>query len=140
MDQHRPVSARPTCPLHHPHTGAPAFGQVVDGRLGSIRAHGDLTRRTADQLRGTVEALLRNGHRRVVLDLGSLQSADEPGMRALRTLQAAVDADGGRLALLGVPEALLAADLHDDGMPGRARRSPERGVCRHPSGPTAPAL
>jgi anti-anti-sigma regulatory factor len=106
VEQPPQVDARRTCPLpDHHHAGAPAFRQVVDGRRGCVGAAGDLNPRTADQLRGTVEALRRGGHRRILVDLHGLHSADEPGLRALDTLRAVVEADGGRLTLLHLPEA-----------------------------------
>ena len=104
MEQLHPLGARCTCPPpgHH-HAGAP-FSQAVDGRRGCIHAQGDLDRRTADQLRGTVEALRRSGHRRILVDLQGLRSADELGVQALHTLRAVVEADGGRLTLLHLPD------------------------------------
>ncbi|MGY1634637.1 STAS domain-containing protein [Geodermatophilus sp. SYSU D01186] len=105
MEHPHRADARRSCPLpDHHHAGAPAFSQVVDGRRGCIGATGDLTHRTADQLRGTVEALRRGGHRRILVDLHGLHSADALGLRALHTLQALVEADGGRLTLLHLPE------------------------------------
>ena len=106
MEEPHRVDARHTCPLpNRPHAGAPSFSQVVDGRRGCVRVAGDLTRRTADQLRGTVEALRRSGHRRILVELRDVCAADELGLQALRTLRAVVDADGGRLTLLRLPEA-----------------------------------
>ncbi len=111
MEQDHQVDARRTCLLPESHyAGATAFRQVVDGRRGCVGASGDLDRRTADQLRGTVEALRRGGHRRVLVDLHGLDSADEPGLRALYALRAVVEADGGRLTLLHIPETDRASD------------------------------
>ena len=105
MEQPHQVDARRTCPLpDHHHAGAPAFSQIVDGRRGRVGATGDLNRRTADQLRGTVEALRHGGHRRILVNLHGLDSADELGLRSLCTLRARVEADGGQLTLLHLPE------------------------------------
>lgn len=110
MEQPHRADARRTCPLRHHHADAPTFRQAVDAHQGSIRVAGDLDHRTADQLRGTIEALQRSGHRRILVDLRDLRSADELGLQALHTLRAAVEADGGRLTFVhlrasdGLPE------------------------------------
>lgn len=77
----------------------PAFRQALDA-LGHVRAHGDLTDRTAAQLRGTVEALRSSGVAGVVLDLRDLRSVDDAALSALQATRAAVEADGGRLTVL----------------------------------------
>ncbi len=77
------MNDRPQCSAKHgpaehtvlcrsPRPGASAgdsFTEEVNGRTGSIRARGDLNPRTAARLRGTVEALHRSGHARILLDL-----------------------------------------------------------------------
>lgn len=110
MEQHQQVHTRRTCRLPDHHAGAPAFSQVVDGRRGCVRAAGVLDRRTADQLRGTVDALRRSGHQRILVDLHGLHGADELGLRALHALGAAVDAEGGRLTVLHLPQPDPASD------------------------------
>lgn len=74
--------------------------EVVDGRIGAIRAHGCLTGAGADLLRGSVAALHRLGHARVTLDLRGLETIDADGLRALHLLQREVREDGGELVLL----------------------------------------
>jgi anti-anti-sigma regulatory factor len=109
-----PASGRSAPPLRpDPRTAAsltthsrilPPFRQVVDCRMGAIRAQGHLSRQAADMLRGTVAALRDSGHARIVLDLGDLRSADDLGLHVVRSLQDAVDAGGGHLTGLRVPQ------------------------------------
>jgi anti-anti-sigma factor len=86
--------------------------EVVDGRIGAIRARGRLTGSGADLLRGSVAALHDLGHARVVLDLRGLDSIDADGLRELHELQREVRAGGGELVLLDLT-----------GPPGRAARA-----------------
>ena len=104
MEQQRKdgMNHTPYDPVAEP---APAFSQVVDAR-GCVRVDGDLTGRTADQLRGTVAALRRGGLSGFVLDLRGLRSTDEAGLRSVETTRAAVEADGGRLTVLSPPETV----------------------------------
>lgn len=74
--------------------------EVVDHQTGAIRARGHLTEQGADLIRGAVLTLHGRGHDRVTLDLEGVQNADDAGLCALRTLQAAVTADGGELVLV----------------------------------------
>ena len=80
-----------------------AMTEVVDSRLGAVRVSGHLTAQGADLLRGTVEALHRNGHTRVLLDLQDVWAADDAGLHALRDLERRCLADGGRLVLRSIP-------------------------------------
>ncbi len=82
----------------------PEFSQIVDAH-GCVRVQGDLTHRTAGQLRGTVEGLRRGGLSRVVVDLRGLRSTDEAGLSSLEATRAAMEADGGRLTVLAPPPA-----------------------------------
>ena len=95
--QHQDVTSR----LHPLPLGeaVTAFSQVINTQ-GCVRAQGDLTRRTADQLRGTVEALRGSGLSHVVVDLRGLRSTDEAGLRSLEATRSAVEADGDRLTVL----------------------------------------
>ena len=79
------------------------FTELVDRRRGSVRARGHLTVQAADLLRGTVMVLRCTGHRRVVLDLGEVDGADEGGLATLEAVRAAVAEDGGTLLVLGDP-------------------------------------
>jgi anti-anti-sigma factor len=76
---------------------------VIDGRRGRVRAVGDLDRRAADQLRSSVEALRRSGHRYVLVDLEGLRFVDEQGLAALRSVMSDVEAEGGGLTVLHLP-------------------------------------
>ena len=89
-------------------TGSPAgpetrpfFSQVVDARSGCIRLRGDLTHRTAAEVRGTVEALRCGGLVSVVVDLRGLRSSDDTGLACVEALRTSVEADGGGLRVLG---------------------------------------
>lgn len=86
--------------------GDAGFTEVVDQRAGAIRAGGRLTEQGADLLRGAVLVLHRRGHDRVTLDLGGVQAVDAAGLRALRSLQAAVTAEGRELVVVHAPGAV----------------------------------
>ena len=106
-DAGHPAPRRPGSPAGHgpaSEDGA-VFTERIDGRLGAIRAHGHLTVRAADMVRGTVEALRRSGHDTVLLDLREVRRADDDGLRALRSLQENVRSTGGRLTLANAPAA-----------------------------------
>ncbi len=82
-----------------------AMTEVVHVRRGAVRVTGDLTAQGADLLRGTVESLVRGGHRRVLVDLRELRSTDAAGARVLRDVERALAADGASLLLLQRPGA-----------------------------------
>ena len=82
--------------------GSP-FTEEIDGRSGTIRAHGHLDVRAADMLDGAVEALQGSGHARILLDLGGVRVADDAGLRALRSVKDRVTEAGGHLTLLHQP-------------------------------------
>ena len=94
-----PIDARRPAPA----TDGSPFTEIIDGRTGSIHAQGPLTRQAADMLRGTVEALRRSGHTRIVLDLGGVQAVDDAGLHAVRSLQDRTHAAGGHLTVLDAP-------------------------------------
>ncbi|MGY1650247.1 STAS domain-containing protein [Geodermatophilus sp. SYSU D01119] len=73
--------------------------EVVNVRLGAVRVTGDLTAQGADLLRGTVETLVRDGHRRVLVDLRGVRSADSAGLLVLRDVEEALAADGAALVV-----------------------------------------
>lgn len=81
-----------------------SFTEAIDRRTGCIRATGHLDSRAADMLSATVEALRRSGNGWIVLDLGGVQAADAAGLHAIRSLEARIAADGGRMALLNAPD------------------------------------
>ncbi|WP_409331244.1 hypothetical protein [Trujillonella humicola] len=81
-------------------TGDQPFTETVDARRGRVRARGHLGTAAADGLVGTVLALHHDGHRELLLDLRDLESADPPGLRAVRALQELLDNSDGHLALL----------------------------------------
>jgi anti-anti-sigma regulatory factor len=78
--------------------------EVVDARVGTVRASGHLTAQGADLLRGTVEQLHRSGHARVLLDLRGVHLADDAGLHVLRDAARALAADGGELMVRTAPD------------------------------------
>ena len=102
MNQKNPVATDEASP-EPMQGGRPAFSQAVDSRRGCVRVQGDLTSRTADQLRGTVDALRRGGLTGVIVDCRGLRSTDQAGLESMRAMQAAVDADGGYVSVLAFP-------------------------------------
>ncbi len=79
------------------------FTEVVNTRLGSIRARGHLTVQAADLLCGAVEALHGVGHTRVLLDLRGVEAADDAGLAMLRDLQTTLSARSHTLLVLHPP-------------------------------------
>lgn len=73
--------------------------ELVDARAGRIRASGVLTGTGADLLRGAVETLERQGHRRITLDLTELQEADDEGLRQVEELRLALASRSRRLTV-----------------------------------------
>ncbi|MGY1742616.1 MULTISPECIES: STAS domain-containing protein [unclassified Blastococcus] len=76
-----------------------AMTEVVDTRRGAVRVSGHLTVQGADLLRGTVESLLRGGHRRVLVDLHDVRATDPAGVHVLRDVARATAAGGSELLL-----------------------------------------
>jgi anti-anti-sigma factor len=77
--------------------------EVINTRIGTVRASGHLTAEGADLLRGTVEQLHRSGHARVLVDLQDVQSADAAGLHVLRELRRSLAEDGGELLVRTAP-------------------------------------
>ncbi|MGY1714757.1 STAS domain-containing protein [Geodermatophilus sp. SYSU D01106] len=73
--------------------------EVVNVRRGAVRVTGDLTAQGADLLRGTVETLVRGGHRRVLVDLRDVRSTDAEGLHVLRDVEESLAADGAALVV-----------------------------------------
>lgn len=90
-------------PTQEPRLSQRGFTEVVDAHQGVIRARGHLDRRAADMLTGTVEALLRDGHRHVVVDLTDVDAADAAGLDDLATLRDRLGAAGSTLTVLDAP-------------------------------------
>jgi len=86
---------------------ARSLTEVVDARVGTVRASGHLTVQGADLLRGTVSQLHRNGHARVLLDLQDVQAADDAGLLVLRDLGLELAAEGGQLLVHHAPDGAL---------------------------------
>lgn len=77
--------------------------EIVNPRIGSIRASGHLTVQGADLLRGTVEQLHRSGHSRVLLDMHAVQIADDAGLHVLSDAARGLAAAGGELLVRATP-------------------------------------
>lgn len=82
-----------------PRGAVAALTEHVDLRLGRIRATGELTRTGADLLRGTVETLERQGHRRITLDLTGVRAADDEGLSQVEELRLDLAARSRRLTV-----------------------------------------
>jgi anti-anti-sigma regulatory factor len=86
----------------HDATG-PDLTETVNVRSGLIRASGRLTPQGADLLSGTADSLRDGGHRRVVLDLTDVRTADSAGLDILSELERSFAADGGQLIVRRAP-------------------------------------
>ena len=64
-----------------------------------VQPNGQLDMETAPQLRETIEELLRNGDRHIVVDLGRLTFCDSIGLSTLIVAHRSCVADGGFLRL-----------------------------------------
>lgn len=102
--------------IHRAGTEGALFTETVDARTGQVRAHGHLGASPADLLAGTVHTLHRRGHDRILLDLRGVQTADHPGLCAVRELQTEMLAAGGHLSLI-YPAHLTAAKRTGAGPP-----------------------
>ena len=80
-----------------PRHASTALTEHIDTRAGCIRATGALTRTGADLLRGTVETLERQGHRRITLDLTGVREADDEGLTQVEELRLDLAARSRRL-------------------------------------------
>lgn len=83
--------------------GLPALSEEIDSDRGSVRVRGHLTVQGADLLRGTVESLRRNGHDRVLLDLGDVHDVDSAGLHDLRDLERSMAEEGDELLVVAAP-------------------------------------
>jgi anti-anti-sigma regulatory factor len=77
----------------------------VDRSGGRISASGHLTPQGADLLGGTADSLRTRGHRRVVVDLLDVRSADAAGLAALAALRSRFAAHGAELVVEHAPTA-----------------------------------
>ncbi len=90
-------------PPRTPPTPRGEFTETIDAQRGCIRACGCLTRQAADMLAGIVEALHRDGHSSILLDLSAVDVADPAGLDELDALRNRLRAAGGHLTVLGAP-------------------------------------
>jgi anti-anti-sigma regulatory factor len=85
-----------------PRTG-PEMAEEVDPQTGRVRVRGHLTRQGADLLRGTAEALRRQGRTCIVLDLSAVDAVDEGALEVLRALSGPDAASGSSVVLVQAP-------------------------------------
>lgn len=64
----------------------PGFFESLDRNSGMVRCTGHLSEQGTDLIRGAVEALRRQGHDRVTVDLHAVHTADEEALAELRSL------------------------------------------------------
>jgi anti-anti-sigma factor len=91
--------------------------EVINTRIGTVRASGHLTVQGADLLRGMVEQLHRSGHARVLLDLQDVQAADAAGLHVLRDTARSLAAVGGELLVRAAPGRPAVTGLDGAGPP-----------------------
>lgn len=85
--------------------GRREFTETIDAQHGRIRARGHLTLHATDMLAGIAEALHRDGHDHVVVDLAEVDLAEAAALHELDALRRRLGAAGGRLTVLHAPAA-----------------------------------
>jgi anti-sigma B factor antagonist len=74
--------------------------KAVDQATATVRLRGDVDLATAPALQHRLEALLGDGVRTLVVDMGGVPFCDMPGLNALLSVQARLAGNGGHLVLL----------------------------------------
>ena len=82
-----------------PRQAPTSLTEMVDARAGRISATGVLTSTGVDLLRGAVETLERQGHRRITLDLTGVREADDEELREVEELRLALASRSRRLTV-----------------------------------------
>ncbi|MFE9933667.1 STAS domain-containing protein [Streptomyces sp. NPDC005533] len=80
--------------------------QHIAGDLALAHIAGDLDIATAPQLRTQALALIEQGHRHLILDLGAVTFCDSSGFNALVGIFRCAKTAGGSLVLAAVPDRL----------------------------------
>ncbi|MEU9108868.1 STAS domain-containing protein [Streptomyces xanthophaeus] len=80
--------------------------QHTDGDLALAHVAGELDIATAPRLRTEALALIAQGHRHLILDLGAVSFCDSSGFNALVGIFRCAKAAGGTLVLAAVPDRL----------------------------------
>ncbi|MEU9419031.1 STAS domain-containing protein [Streptomyces sp. NPDC051000] len=80
--------------------------QHADGDLALAHVAGDLDIDTAPDLRAQALALIEQGHRHLILDLGSVTFCDSSGLNALIGILRCAKTADGTLVLAAVPDRL----------------------------------
>ncbi|MFJ9079364.1 STAS domain-containing protein [Streptomyces sp. NPDC102278] len=80
--------------------------QHTDGDLALAHVVGDLDITTAPHLRAQALALIDQGHRHLILDLGAVTFCDSTGFSALVGIYRCAKTADGTLALAAVPDRL----------------------------------
>ncbi len=108
--------------------GDTALTEVVHVRRGAVRVTGRLTELGADLVRGTVESLVRSGHRSVLVDLRDVRPTDA-GLHVLRDVERSLAADGARLLVRPPTEPGAGTPVpgeHVASRPAAGTRTPSR--------------
>ncbi len=84
------------------------FTRTDNGDDTVLRIEGALDAVTAPELRPTLDALVAERRRRVVVDLSALRLIDSSGVGAIVSLYKRVRANGGGLSVIGLRDQPLA--------------------------------
>ncbi|MFF4369263.1 STAS domain-containing protein [Streptomyces sp. NPDC001594] len=80
--------------------------QHTEGDLALAHVSGELDIATAPHLRAQALALIEQGHRHLILDLGAVTFCDSTGFSALVGIYRCAKTSGGTLTLAAVPDRL----------------------------------
>jgi anti-anti-sigma factor len=100
-----------------------------DGGYALITLKGEARLEQIDRLRAAVKPLIEAGATRVVVGFKELKFADSASVGALLELQRAAEAEGGGLAIHGVPTR-LARMFEGMGLAARMKSSPSESAAR----------
>jgi len=84
------------------------FSRTDNGDETVLRVEGALDAVTAPELRPTLDALVAEGKRRVIVDLSALRLIDSSGVGAIVSLFKRVRANGGQVSVVGLRDQPLA--------------------------------
>jgi anti-sigma B factor antagonist len=84
------------------------IGQRIAGDVAVVKVTGDITLGTGGDviLKDTINSLLQQGHRKLLLDLGDVSYVDSAGLGQLVQVHATTTRQGGSLKLLNVTKRL----------------------------------
>jgi anti-sigma B factor antagonist len=84
------------------------FSRTDNGEETVLRIEGALDAVSAPDIRPTLDALVAEGRRKVVVDLSTLRLIDSSGIGAIVALFKRVRAQGGRVTVVGLRDQPLA--------------------------------